>query len=122
MRRKNNEEFIIGEAESKDFVYSISLYSHLLEKQLDEYLRETFRLLRRGGLMYLTFFCMEHVKLGNRWTFSDRRGNSYIEDERYPEAAVAYREGYIQELVKQIGFREVSVIPRDIQSALVARK
>jgi SAM-dependent methyltransferase len=120
--KKNDAKYFIGEAESKDFIYSISLYSHLLERELDEYLRESFRLLRQGGLMYLTFFCIEHVKLGNRWTFSHRRGNSYIEDERYPEAAVAYREGYIQDLVKKIGFREVSVIPRDIQSALVARK
>jgi hypothetical protein len=72
--------------------------------------------------MYLTFFCLDHVKLGNRWTFLHRKGNSYIEDLKYPEAAVAYRRAYVQELVERIGFREVSILPRDIQSALLARK
>jgi SAM-dependent methyltransferase len=122
VREPGTQKLVIGDTQSKDFIYSISLYSHLLEKELDEYLRETYRLLRPGGLMYLTFFCMEHVKLGNRWTFSHQRGSSYIEDERYPEAAVAYRQDFIKDLIKAIGFSEVSVIPRDIQSALIARK
>jgi SAM-dependent methyltransferase len=122
MMPKAQEECEIGDGDSKDFVYSISLYSHLLEREFEEYLRETFRLLRPGGLMYLTFFCLDHVKLGNRWTFLHRKGNSYIEDLKYPEAAVAYRRDYVQELVSRIGFREVSILPRDIQSALLARK
>jgi SAM-dependent methyltransferase len=112
----------IADLDSKDFVYSISLYSHLLENEVHEYLRETVRILRTGGVMYMTFFCIEHVKLGERWTFGHRRGSAFIEDDKYPEAAVAYREVDMIELTKQVGFREVSVIPRDIQSVLIARK
>jgi SAM-dependent methyltransferase len=121
-KRGAREVLTIADPDSKDFVYSISLYSHLLEDEVHEYLRETFRILRTGGVMYMTFFCIEHVKLGERWTFGHRQGSALIEDDKYPEAAVAYHEVDMVELTKQVGFREVSVIPREIQSVLIARK
>lgn len=52
---------------SKDFVYSLSLYSHLLETEALDYLRESYQILRPGGTMFMTFFCLEHVELGRRW-------------------------------------------------------
>ena len=44
-------DFKIGEQESKDFVYSLSLYSHLLESEAIDYMQETHRILRPGGIM-----------------------------------------------------------------------
>jgi SAM-dependent methyltransferase len=113
----------IAAPDSKDFVYSLSLYSHLLEKELIDYLRASYQILRAGGIMYMTFFCMEHVELGRRWTFRHRRGNAYVESARYPEAAVAYHKAFITELATDCGFREVTVTQRGAtQSELVARK
>jgi SAM-dependent methyltransferase len=113
---------VIAAPESKNFVYSLSLYAHLLETEAVDYLRETYRILRGGGIMYMTFFCMEHVELGRRWTFQHRRGNAYIENPKYPEAAVAYHEAFLTELALDCGFREVAVRSRGTQSELVARK
>lgn len=116
-------DLVIAEAESKDFVYSLSLYSHLLEAEVIDYLRETYRILRADGVMYMTFFCMEHVELGQRWTFEHRRGNAYVENARYPEAVVAYHKAFMMELATNCGFREVTVGPQGgAQSELVARK
>jgi SAM-dependent methyltransferase len=116
-------DLVIAEANSKDFVYSLSLYSHLLEAEVIEYLRESHRILRPGGVMYMTFFCIEHVKLGQRWTFKHRHGNAYVESERCPEAAVAYHEAFMTESATNCGFREVSVSHRtSTQSELVAKK
>jgi SAM-dependent methyltransferase len=114
---------VIAEPNSKDFVYSISLCSHLLENNLLYYLRETYRILRSDGIMYMTFFCVEHLELGRRWTFKHRRGNAYLESARYPEAAVAYHETFMTELATNIGFRDV-IVSREggAQSELVARK
>jgi SAM-dependent methyltransferase len=120
--RDNQLALSIAEAGSKRFVYSVSLYSHLLEDEVFAYLLETFRILSSGGYMFMTFFCVEHVKRGSRWTFAHRNGHAYVENDRYPEAAVAYEEGYMIELVKTAGFRELSIIPGDVQSMLVARK
>ena len=113
----------IAVAGSKDFVYSLSLFSHLLEAEALDYLRESYRILRAGGLMFLTFFCMEHVERGGRWTFAHRCGNAYVESPRYPEAAVAYEETFITEMARNCGFREITVAAcGGRQSELVARK
>jgi hypothetical protein len=58
---------------------------------------------------------------GCRWTFRHRRGNANVENLRYPEAAVAYHEAFMTELVTNCGFREVTV-RRGTPSELVARK
>jgi SAM-dependent methyltransferase len=115
-------DFIIAEPDSKDFIYSTSLFTHLLEEEMAFYLRESFRALRNNGTIVMSFFCMEHVDMGKPWTFSYRRGNAYIDVEQYPEAAIAYSEGYIIELVRKLGFRDVSVSGRPVQSFLLARK
>jgi SAM-dependent methyltransferase len=113
----------IAAPESKDFVYSLSLYSHLLEIEVVDYLNETYRILKGDGIMYMTFFCVEHLELGGRWTFKHRRGNAYVESPRYPEAAVAYHEAFMTEVITNCGFREITITPRsNAPSELVARK
>jgi SAM-dependent methyltransferase len=113
----------IAPQESKDFVFSLSLYSHLLEREAVDYLHETYRILKADGIMFMTFFCIEHVELGRCWTFQHRRGNAYVESARYPEAAVAYHEAFMTELAANCGFCEVTVSRRGgAQSELVARK
>jgi predicted SAM-dependent methyltransferase len=116
--------FVIAEPNSKDFVYAFTLYTHLLEREVLDYLNETYRILRAGGRMYMNFLCIEHVELGRRWTFQHRRGNAYVENAGYPEAAVAYHEAFITELATNCGFREVTVSPPQGggQTELVARK
>ena len=116
-------DLAIADRESKDFVYSISLYSHLLEPEVVDYVQETYRILRPDGIMYMTFFCIEHMELGRRWTFQHRRGNAYVENALYPEAAVAYHEAFVTKLTTAIGFREVTVGRTEgAQSELVAHK
>lgn len=120
--RETTSELMIAEPQSKDFVYSISLYSHLLEIEVTDYMQETYRMLRAEGIMYMTFFCIEHVELGRRWTFRHQRGNAFVESAQYPEAAVAYHEDFMVELAKNCGFREVTVAPGKVQSELFACK
>jgi SAM-dependent methyltransferase len=119
--RETADNLTIADPESKDFVYSFSLFTHLLETEVLDYLQETYRTLRIDGIMYMTFFCMEHVELGRRWTFQHQRGNAYVESLRYPEAAVAYHEVFMTEAVRSCGFREVTVL-KGAPSTLVARK
>jgi SAM-dependent methyltransferase len=113
---------LIATPASKDFVYSISLFTHLLTTEAVEYLRESHRILRADGRMYLTFLCMEHLELGSRWTFQHRSGDAYIENPQYPEAAVAYHEAFMTKLVIDCGFREVTVRNIGVTTELVALK
>lgn len=89
------DDLAIAEPDSKDFVYAFTLFTHLLERECTEYLRESYRILNIGGILYLNFLCIEHVELGQRWTFQHRRGNAYVESARYPEAAVAYHNAFV---------------------------
>ena len=71
--------------------------------------------------MYMSFLCMEHVKLGGRWTFQHRLGNAYVENLQYPEAAVAYHEAFMTKLVADCGFPEVTVTPGETGQASSSR-
>ena len=61
--------------ESFDLVFSNSLLTHLLEAELENYLRESYRLLRAGGAMMHSHFNIEHppatyahaILSGTRW-------------------------------------------------------
>jgi SAM-dependent methyltransferase len=121
---KTGPRFVIAAPDSKDFVYAFTAYTHLLEGEVADYLHETYRILRAEGIMYIDFFCIEHVELGQRWTFQHRLGNAYVENARYPEAAVAYHESFMTELATNCGFREVTVTPPlgGGQTEMVARK
>ena len=112
------------EDSSQDFVFSVSLFTHLLEDDLEGYLRETARVLGTRGRMRMTVFCMDDLResgtLGGRWTFRHRLGNAFLESDRYPEAAVAYERSWLIEACKRAGLAEARVLPAPGQSALVA--
>jgi predicted SAM-dependent methyltransferase len=100
--------------ESQDFVFSTSLFTHLLEDELVNYVRETYRVLRPGGVMQMTVFCIDMMReqgtLGGRFTFRHKAGNAYIESRRYPEAAVAFEREFLLGVASQIGFSSAEVI------------
>jgi SAM-dependent methyltransferase len=111
---------------SIDLVISHSLFSHLFEDDLRTYLQESLRVLRAGGVMAMTFFCLDDmVKLGligDRWTFSHRIGNARVESMRYPEAAVAYERPFMEGLAREVGFQHAEVCLPSYQSTLVGVK
>jgi SAM-dependent methyltransferase len=112
--------------ETADLVRSSSLFTHLLEEQALNYLRESFRLLRSGGTISHSVFCMDYPPptFGTRHTFSHRVGNAYVESLAQPEAAVAYSEEFLISLAHSVGFVDAKVRHRlgAWQASLVARK
>jgi len=113
---RETQEMFATEIESgtQDFVYSTSLLTHLLEPELRDYLQLAYRVLRPGGSMLMNYFCIDHLRqhqmLGERWTFRHRDGSAYIESPKYPEAAVAYEQAFVESLCQEIGFAEVETI------------
>lgn len=99
------------ESATQDLVFGMSLLTHLLEADLRNYLHEAHRALKPGGRMVMSTFCVEHLAehLGTRWSFEHRRGEAYIENEKYPEAAVAYRRGFLLGVAEEVGFSDVSL-------------
>jgi SAM-dependent methyltransferase len=97
---------------SFDLVFSNSLLSHLLEAELENYLRESYRLLKAGGAMMHSHFNIEHppASYGKRHTFQHRLGNALIESEAQPEAAVAYHTDFLFALCRRIGFASSEIV------------
>jgi len=112
--------------ESVDFVFSTSLFTHLLERDLVNYVQETHRLLRRGGFTLHSFFSLEHPPstFGGRHTFRGRIGEAYVESQRQPEAAVAYSESFIRDVLHSSGLSSVAFLasPGQLQPFAIARK
>jgi SAM-dependent methyltransferase len=112
--------------DSQDFVFSQSLFTHLLEDDVTYYVREAHRMLRRGTAMFMGVFCIDDMRaaglLGNRWTFPNRLGEAYVESLKYPEAAVGYTRERLEGIAKAAGFSSFEVRPGHPQSLLVCRK
>jgi SAM-dependent methyltransferase len=111
---------------SVDFVFSTSLFTHLLEDEVANYLRESWRVLKPGGHMVMNFFSMDHPPptYGGRHSFRFQVGNAHVESDEIPEAAVAYREEFLVAAARQAGFEapEARVALGDWQPILVARR
>ena len=111
---------------TQDLVIGQSLFTHLLPDDLANYLREAHRVLRPGGSMYMGVFCLDDMQdlglLGGRWSFPAAIGPAHVENERFPEAAVAYERGYLREAAKAAAFSEVEITPREPQSILRCRR
>ena len=105
-----------------DLVFSQSLFSHLLEADIEHYLAESFRMLRPGGAMMMTYFCLEDMQalglLGGRWTFAHPMGAARVENLKYPESAVAYPRDWIMDAARRHGFSDVQTVLPAHQSTL----
>lgn len=112
---------------SVDFVFSRSLFTHLLEREARNYMAESCRLLKPGGWASHSIFCLDHPPptMGDRHTFSHKMGNAHVESLAQPEAAVAYTSDFMIALAKEVGFAEAKMRyegPTGWQPVLVARK
>lgn len=111
---------------SADLVFSQSLFSHLLEDDVRHYLEESHRVLRPGGALLMTFFCMDDLRaldlLGGRWSFLHRVGPAFVENLEYPESAVAYDREWMLAVARAAGFAAPRVILPSYQSTLECRR
>jgi SAM-dependent methyltransferase len=107
-----------------DLVFGTSVFTHLLEEQVVNYLQESFRVLRPGGHVMMTCKLLDlNPDLGaNR--YPHRVGNAYVEDRARPETAVAYESEFMVTQVAAAGFTDVELhhAPGDPQQAFIARR
>lgn len=115
------------ESDHIDLIFSTSLFTHLLENELKNYLAESFRVLRSGGTAVHSIFLYDFDGMptrGGRHTFEHRRGEAYIQSLASPEAAVAYTSDYFHDQAKAAGFAQSEILKADgvIQPFLVCKK
>jgi hypothetical protein len=99
-------------SDTVNFVFSSSLFTHLLEREVNNYMSESFRVLVPGGIMAMNCFLMDYAPptMGGRHTFRHRIGEAFVESLRLPEAAVAFNSSFLVDLAAKIGFTDSKLI------------
>ncbi len=108
---KSNEAAFPSENESVDIVIMCSLFTHMYLDDIDSYLKEVFRVLKKGGLflsslnLYNEFthnqILMNKAHLDMKYNIT---GDSYSLDIEVPERGFAHQEEKVKELYWKNGF------------------
>lgn len=104
------------EEEEFDLACSISVFTHMLPGEVENYLRETRRVLKKGGYLVATFFILDEdsrrrMAAYDGLNFRHAYGHYALLDKKVKSANVAFDRGYLLEAVERAGFvleREVA--------------
>lgn len=94
------------EDESFDFVFLTSVFTHMLPFDVENYISEIQRVLKKDKQCFATFFIIDEENETIRNTtgsknFPHHFGNYYLMDKNVKEANVAFKKSYITELLKK---------------------
>ena len=98
-----------------DFIYLTSVFTHMLPLDLENYLSEISRVLRKGGRTLITYFLLneEAENLINSGRSIHKLAHKYencrVEHEERPEDVVAYEETEIRALYEKFNLSYSSV-------------
>jgi hypothetical protein len=91
----------------------------VLDAELENYIRESYRLLKVGGAMMHPHFNLDYppATYGTRHIFQYTTGNVRVEPLEQPEAAVAYCTDFLFRLARDAGFKTCEIVhmPRSAQ-------
>ncbi len=121
--------------ENFDFAISISVFTHMLKDEIINYLRETSRVLKKGGVLFATFFVLpDDFQPGRQaFDFPYQFGNYALMDKNVKSANVAYRYDFLHDICTQSGFdihlyqkgywnKHIEHTDNDFQDVLILRK
>lgn len=107
------------------FSLGISVFSHLVRADAAHYAAELGRVTAPGGYACHTFFLLDHIQalLGDRWTFNHELDGCWVENPKYPEAAVAFRQSDVAMMFSPHGLEIVEVLDKNLhQQTVVFRR
>lgn len=95
------------EDESFDFIFLTSVFTHLLPKELEHYVSEIVRVLKKDGRCFITFFLINpessyYLNSGlSTLAFHHQIENCYVANKDIPNFAVAYAEKNVHTLLNK---------------------
>lgn len=94
------------EDDSFDCVVLTSVFTHMLPAEVENYLGEIQRVLKKGGKCFVTFFILnedakEFISKNNHFNFPFNKGHFSLMDEKVKGANVAFEESYLEDVFLQ---------------------
>lgn len=92
------------EKESFDFIFLTSVFTHMLPSDVENYLSEISRVLKKDGVCFITYFILNKKSLNainekkSFFSFKHKHGKCYLDDKSAPENAIAYTEDYLNNI------------------------
>jgi SAM-dependent methyltransferase len=102
-----------------DFVFLISVFTHMLPEGFERYLSEIARVLKAGGRVMATFLLLTDDTLGQVEAASSPQqplhdfGHYRLSNLDLPENTVAYREDHVRPLFDRLGLEIIEVTRGD---------
>ena len=102
-----------------DVVYAASVFTHLLPPDAANYLKESRRVLRKGGRCLFSFFVLDHYRGPGTSTagiyefdhpLADFDGVA-VYDPQVPEHVIAYKIAAIKEIASEAGLKVLRIVP-----------
>jgi SAM-dependent methyltransferase len=96
-------------SESFEIVVLVSVFTHMLPADMEQYVAEISRVLKSGGHCFATYSLLnaeseQSMESGHSsLRFKHKVGPYWVVDRKVPELAVAYDEQYVQELYEKHG-------------------
>jgi SAM-dependent methyltransferase len=95
--------------EEFDLACSISVFTHMLPEEVENYLRETHRVLKNRGYLVASFFILDEdsrrrMAEYDGLDFRHSYGHYALLDKKVKSANVAFDRGYLLEAVERAGF------------------
>jgi ubiquinone/menaquinone biosynthesis C-methylase UbiE len=95
--------------ETFDVVVLASVFTHMLPEDMDHYIAEISRVLRKGGRCYASYSLINEMSRQamesgqSSLRFRRHSGPSWVVDTKVPELAVGYDEPYVRDLYERHG-------------------
>lgn len=98
--------------ESFNVVFLASVFTHFLPREMEHYLSEISRVLKKGGRCVISYFLLNEASVNRieagelnpeRLSFSHDCGKYRLQNKRIPEAAVAHDERVVRRLYEKYG-------------------
>ena len=122
---------------SFDLACAISVFTHMIPSEVEQYLSEAARVVAPGGYFLATFFILNEESRSNmtkgKFQFPYEHGHYALMDEKVQSANVAYDQDYLFDQLREKGWELTHFLPgywcgrpktegHDFQDILVLRK
>lgn len=96
-----------------DFVFLTSVFTHMMPEDVNAYLKQISRVLKKGGKCFATFFVINDessdlMKNNDVIQFENKFVNYYLHNTKVKEANVAFDESYLDEFIEQYGLKIIN--------------